>query len=198
MTFQFEFPGSLEFVVEHWPKYDMFDDLNMCDIQDVFQLDEEITLTATSVREEPGSPNDQKKNKRALFKTLKTENKTETEAGAGKTITCHFNGCEEYFTKRKKYEKHMKKHYKRNAEYVCEFAGCNKIYKSKENLVLHHKNKHLKMKPYCCRFCKTSFSHRNGKLYHERRFHSAQCCDINVCPATTVSSGDVSPPFCLT
>jgi hypothetical protein len=56
--------------------------------------------------------------------------------------------------------------------YKCTHEGCDKAYKSKENLTLHVKNIHLKEKPYSCGFCKAVFSHRNGKTYHERKFHT--------------------------
>jgi hypothetical protein len=56
--------------------------------------------------------------------------------------------------------------------YLCNYKGCSNLYRSKENLVLHYKNKHLKEKPYRCSFCKATFSHRNGKTYHERKVHT--------------------------
>lgn len=49
---------------------------------------------------------------------------------------------------------------------------CFKSYKSKENLKLHKANIHMNFKPYKCRLCNKRFSHRNGKLYHEKTFHS--------------------------
>lgn len=49
---------------------------------------------------------------------------------------------------------------------------CTKIYKSKENLNLHRLNIHMNHKPYKCSMCSRRFSHRNGKLYHEKNFHS--------------------------
>ena len=56
--------------------------------------------------------------------------------------------------------------------YLCNYKGCSNLYRSKENLVLHYKNKHLKEKPYRCSYCKATFSHRNGKTYHERKVHT--------------------------
>ena len=56
--------------------------------------------------------------------------------------------------------------------YMCNYKDCQNLYRSKENLVLHYKNKHLKEKPYHCSFCKATFSHRNGKTYHERKAHT--------------------------
>ena len=56
--------------------------------------------------------------------------------------------------------------------FKCNFKGCNKLYKSKENLILHYRNKHLSQKPYQCDYCSVSFSHRNGKTYHERKVHT--------------------------
>lgn len=56
--------------------------------------------------------------------------------------------------------------------FKCVEEGCEKSYKSKENLNLHIKNIHLKEKPYNCKYCPALFSHRNGKTYHERKFHT--------------------------
>ena len=49
---------------------------------------------------------------------------------------------------------------------------CGKIYRSKENVSLHYQNIHLKKKPYKCDFNNCEFSHRNGKTYHVRKFHT--------------------------
>ena len=49
---------------------------------------------------------------------------------------------------------------------------CGKQYNSKENYNLHYKNIHLQIKPYKCNFCEIYFSHRNGKIYHERKYHT--------------------------
>ena len=56
--------------------------------------------------------------------------------------------------------------------YKCEYANCNKIYRSKENLNLHIQNIHQKLKPYQCSYCPMKFSHRNGRIYHERKIHT--------------------------
>jgi len=56
-------------------------------------------------------------------------------------------------------------------EFRCEEIGCDKKYKTKENLKLHILNIHLGLKPYECGYCSRRFSHRNGKTYHERKFH---------------------------
>jgi hypothetical protein len=55
--------------------------------------------------------------------------------------------------------------------FKCPVGSCMKQYKSRENLNLHIKNIHEEIKPYTCRFCPHTFSHRNGKTYHERKFH---------------------------
>ena len=62
---------------------------------------------------------------------------------------------------------------KDNKKYFnCGYKDCDKSYKSKENLILHYRNKHLSEKPYHCEYCSVSFSHRNGKTYHERKVHT--------------------------
>lgn len=53
--------------------------------------------------------------------------------------------------------------------YKC--INCSKAYKSKENLKLHKLNIHLNHKPFKCSQCTRRFSHRNGKLYHQKTFH---------------------------
>ena len=54
-------------------------------------------------------------------------------------------------------------------KYKCE---CGKIFCTEENQRLHYINIHLHEKPYSCNFCGEGFSHRNGKIYHERVFHT--------------------------
>ena len=70
---------------------------------------------------------------------------------------------------------HKKKFSKPNEGHLfnfqCHFFPCDKTYKSRENLDLHLSNVHLKIKPYCCSFCDRKFSHRNGRIYHERVTH---------------------------
>lgn len=56
--------------------------------------------------------------------------------------------------------------------FKCDYSGCHKTYLSKENLKLHYLNIHLKEKPYQCSYCGLKFSHRNGKIYHERKVHT--------------------------
>lgn len=57
-------------------------------------------------------------------------------------------------------------------KYSCSYDNCFKEYKSIENLHLHILNFHKKIKPYECKFCFSKFSHRNGKIYHERKMHT--------------------------
>lgn len=71
----------------------------------------------------------------------------------------------------KKIEKETKNKKSKKSSFECLEPGCDKVYRTKENLTLHFKNKHLKMKPYKCSFCSSEFSHRNGKIYHERKTH---------------------------
>jgi uncharacterized Zn-finger protein len=86
--------------------------------------------------------------------------------------------CKKSFKNHYKLEKHNKLHFCEK-NFKCTYQACGKVYKSKENLTLHIKNKHLGMKPYKCKYCDHLFSHRNGKIYHERKFHkdemSFQC-----------------------
>ena len=61
---------------------------------------------------------------------------------------------------------------KKIKQYICEYDNCGKTYRSKENLNLHIQNIHQKLKPYQCSFCPMKFSHRNGRIYHERKVHT--------------------------
>lgn len=54
----------------------------------------------------------------------------------------------------------------------CHYPGCERTYRTLENLHLHILNFHKKIKPYHCSYCDASFSHRNGKIYHERKVHT--------------------------
>jgi hypothetical protein len=103
-----------------------------------------------------------------IFKVSKTKENL--------TINCHI--CKKTFKRNMHLINHIKTHEKLPIKvnegdrvFICPVDNCGKIYKSKENLVIHNKNIHLKIKPYKCKYCKSHFSHRNGKLYHERRFH---------------------------
>ena len=57
--------------------------------------------------------------------------------------------------------------------FKCTYNGCEKVYRSKENLKLHIQNIHKKLKPYQCSYCPLKFSHRNGRIYHERKVHTS-------------------------
>ncbi len=86
------------------------------------------------------------------------------------TYFCPVDRCNKRFKNNSKYLKHISTHYCERL-FKCEYEGCSKLYKSKENLTIHVKNKHLLIKPYKYRYCESLFSHRNGKIYHERRMH---------------------------
>lgn len=69
-------------------------------------------------------------------------------------------------------------------KFRCHYDGCLKKYRSKENLVFHIKNIHLNIKPFQCSFCHLKFSHRNGKIYHERKQHTDDLryeCTVESC-----------------
>jgi hypothetical protein len=83
---------------------------------------------------------------------------------------CAVGSCKKNFKTKLRYDKHTQKHFCEK-RFKCESEHCGKIYKSKENLTLHIKNKHLNVRPYVCMYCTQSFSHRNGKIYHERKVH---------------------------
>ena len=70
-------------------------------------------------------------------------------------------------------ETHNKKQWK------CTYDNCIKAYCSKENLKLHIKNVHLNEKPYPCYFCNLRFSHRNGRIYHQKKVHLITSKDIS-------------------
>ena len=72
---------------------------------------------------------------------------------------------------------------------------CGKKYNSKENQILHFRNIHLNKKSYECSYCKTKFSHRNGKKYHERIFHTfifPYKCNINKCTKAFASKSSLN------
>jgi hypothetical protein len=89
-------------------------------------------------------------------------------------ITCNFGKCGKTFKNKIKFEKHSQKHQISALNFKCTAENCGKVYKTKENLTLHIKNKHLKVKPYKCKYCKHLFSHRNGRIYHERKSHKEE------------------------
>ena len=83
---------------------------------------------------------------------------------------CKIGTSRRQFKNKKRFDRHTSTHFYQTV-YKCEYEDCVKVYRSKENLTLHIKNFHLKIKPYSCSFCLRAFSHRNGKIYHERRTH---------------------------
>ena len=64
-------------------------------------------------------------------------------------------------------------------QWKCTYENCAKAYCSKENLKLHIKNVHLNEKPYPCYFCNLRFSHRNGRIYHQKKVHLITSKDIS-------------------
>ena len=89
------------------------------------------------------------------------------------------------FKKNKKEEKTtVQNTTSKSQSYKCFYENCLKEYKSKENLRLHILNFHQKSKPYSCKYCGEPFSHRNGKIYHERNKHTLYfpfVCPYNSC-----------------
>lgn len=106
---------------------------------------------------------------------------SENEMTLNKYI-CHFPDCYREYKSKYNLRTHIKTH-EGAVQHVCLYAGCNKSYKIKENLDLHYKNYHLKEKPFMCRFCEKKFSHRNGKLYHEKKNH------LNILPFKCTCEG---------
>jgi hypothetical protein len=95
---------------------------------------------------------------------------------------CTVAECQRVYKSKNLFQKHLASHYCESV-FKCRYDDCYKVYKSKENLTLHIKNKHLGFKPYSCSFCFKVFSHRNGKLYHERKVHMDlmnQICISNI------------------
>ena len=64
-------------------------------------------------------------------------------------------------------------------QWKCTYDNCAKAYCSKENLKLHIQNVHLNEKPYPCYFCNLRFSHRNGRIYHQKKVHLITSKDIS-------------------
>lgn len=87
-----------------------------------------------------------------------------------RVYTCNISACQRVYKSKCRLDKHVASHFYETF-FKCYYSNCSKIYRSKENLILHIKNKHLGLKPYGCSFCVKKFSHRNGKLYHERKMH---------------------------
>jgi len=116
---------------------------------------------------------------KSLFTTCKKSNKPKVERvkrekkiiPPKETLICPHVECGMTFRHKWIYERHMSSHSSFKF-FKCQEVGCNKSYKSKENLNLHIKNIHEKVKPYQCSYCELKFSHRNGKTYHERKFHN--------------------------
>ena len=111
---------------------------------------------------ESENDNDYKGNKK-IFKIIKNRKSN----GISK-YKCSI--CLSSFKREKNYQNHFISHFYVNV-FKCTYIDCNKEYKTKENLILHIKNKHLKIKPFKCSICNSLFSQRNGKIYHERKFH---------------------------
>ena len=86
---------------------------------------------------------------------------------------CNIGKCKKIFSSKKRYDNHISTHFYEKV-YKCEYDNCNKQYRSRENLTLHMKNKHLNIKPYKCSYCMNFFSHRNGKIYHEKKIHKKE------------------------
>lgn len=108
-----------------------------------------------------------------LIKEKILEEKNETKFISDKEIkkndeTTHYESQKKRINNKNK-KKKKKSNKKKKTIFNC---FCGKNFNSKENYNLHYKNIHLNIKPYQCDFCKVSFSHRNGKIYHERIYHT--------------------------
>lgn len=86
-------------------------------------------------------------------------------------FVCNLNNCKKIYNKKWLFERHLNAHYDKRDKYFCYLPGCDKSYKSRENLNIHFINIHNNIKPFQCKYCAARFSHRNGKLYHERKYH---------------------------
>ena len=103
--------------------------------------------------------------KQKIFKITKVN-----KINSMSNLKCDIAECNKIFNSKIRLEKHISSHFYVKI-FKCKYENCLKGYKSRENLILHVKNKHLNIKPYKCSICFNSFSHRNGKIYHERKFH---------------------------
>lgn len=105
--------------------------------------------------------------KKIIFKVSQPEKKEEEN----RIFRCNIANCKKQFNKKFLLSRHLVCHLKKLKIFKCDYLNCSKVYKSKENMNFHYQNIHLKIKPFKCKFCEASFSHRNGKNYHERKIH---------------------------
>ena len=107
-----------------------------------------------------------------FFKYL-LESEDKLEAETAETKTCEPNNNFKFTQISHEVEFEVLTTKKRKIkEFICEIDNCGKVYKSKENLNLHIQNVHENQKPYKCTYCNMRFSHRNGRIYHERKMHT--------------------------
>ncbi len=102
---------------------------------------------------------------------------------------CYYSDCYKEYKTKYNLRRHILSHHG-EVFYKCWYEGCDKRYKIKENLDLHNKNFHIKEKPFKCEYCQKNFSHRNGKLFHEKKKHLniLKCkCDRDLCKASYAS-----------
>lgn len=112
-----------------------------------------------------------------LFEKVNDQTSESNISQQNKVNENHFIQHEVFFELNSANQKYRKQH-------NCIYDNCKKAYRSKENLNLHIKNFHFKEKPYQCLYCPARFSHRNGRIYHERKNHTSYLpytCSFNNC-----------------